>query len=149
MAAHFDHFVAGLLYRLRERAAGKVVEVHLHIPGPVPAEETRDGRIDVHRRDGDQATGANQALQTPELAGRVCEMLDDVPERDEIVALRLRRQVVHGPTDHVEAARLGVLGGPAGRLDALRLPTLPGRDLDKHANVGPDVEQAAGRGEAR
>ena len=72
-------------------------------------------------------------------------MLDDVPARDRVETVSLRRKVaeIAGPDVDLEvlarvACRLGAV------VDPERLPAAPLRDGEEEARAATDVEQAAG-----
>ena len=82
--------------------------------------------------------------------GRVGQVLDDVPHRDDVVGALGQRRVLDDADVHRSAhALLGALGRPARRLDARDVEARLLGQRDERADVAADVEQAAARRVAR
>src|SRR3954463_6315886 len=71
-------------------------------------------------------------------------MLHDVPHRDHIKRLVVEVDRFKGAMPHVQPLLAGPLNRVARRLDTLDVPAALARDLQEHAEMAANVEDAAG-----
>ena len=128
----------------QQQLAGAIVQVdgvHLHEERVATAQDPRQQGVEVVGGKGEQPPRPQQLVDSLQDAHRILEVLDHVPERDDVEAA-VGLVSLDGTVEDVDVeSRLRVLRGPAAELDSGDLETaLPGQ-LEKEAGVATHVEK--------
>jgi hypothetical protein len=85
VVGYMDHLIAGPGQHAFEKVPGKILEMHVHDPGPMAPRQARQPVVPVQRRKTEDPAGSQVPVNFRQQSVGVGDMFEDIPGDRQIV----------------------------------------------------------------